>query len=49
MLGEAVNFVLSNLPIFLFAAAFAFAGVLKTPAHFTSRLLDWLLLLSVGV
>jgi len=49
MLGEAINFVLSNLPMFLFAAAFAFAGVLKTPARFTGRLLDWLLLLLVGV
>jgi hypothetical protein len=49
MLGEAISFVLSNLPGFLFVAALVLAGIFKRPEHFPARLLSWLLLLSVGV
>ena len=49
MLGEAIRFVLSNLPGFLFVAAFILASALRGPDFFPTRLLRWLLLLSVGV
>ena len=48
MIQSAIQFILSNLPAILFVAAFILAGVTKSPAHFPSRLLGWLLL-SVGI
>jgi hypothetical protein len=49
MMSEAIAFVLTHLPVLLFIAAFALALFMKRPARFAARLLDWLLLLSVGV
>ncbi len=49
MIGSAVAFVLGNLPVILFIAAFLVAWSRPGPAPLTERLLDWLLLLSVGV
>jgi hypothetical protein len=48
MTGTLIRLVLTNLPVLLFAAAFVVAGLLKQPTHFPTRLLNWLLLLSVG-
>jgi hypothetical protein len=49
MVGEAIKLTLSNLPGFLFAAAFILAWLTSSPDHFPTRLLRWLLLLSVGL
>jgi hypothetical protein len=49
LIAAAIGFVLSHLPAFLFVAAFIVAAVLKRPAYFPARLLDWMLLLAVGV
>jgi hypothetical protein len=49
MLVEAIRFALSHLPAILFVAALAVAVLVKRPARFSTRLLDWMLLLSVGV
>lgn len=49
MIKDAITFFLSNLPAFLFVGAIVAALVLKQPAYFPERLLNWLLLLSVGV
>lgn len=49
MVANAIAFVLSNIPGFMFAGAILAALVLKRPAYFPERLMDWLLLLSVGV
>jgi hypothetical protein len=49
MIVDAIRLVLTNLALILFVAAFVVAGLLKEPAHFPTRLLDWLLLLSVGI
>jgi hypothetical protein len=48
MIGDSIRLVLTNLPVFLFVAAFVLAVLLKRPAHFPTRLLNFLLLLSVG-
>jgi len=48
-MSEAIGFVLSHLAVLLFIAALALAFMLKRPADPAGRLLDWLLLLSVGV
>lgn len=48
MIQGAIQFILSNLPAILFVAAFVLAAVTKSPTHFPSRLLGWLLL-SVGI
>jgi hypothetical protein len=49
MIVDAIRLVLTNLSVLLFLAAFALAAVLRKPARFPTRLLDLLLLLSVGV
>ena len=49
MISETIRFVLTNLPVLLFISAFVLAFSMKRPASFAERLLDWLLLLSVGV
>ncbi|MEP9376782.1 DUF6790 family protein [Aquabacter sp. CN5-332] len=49
MIGDAIKFVLANLPALLFVAAFVVAAARKAPPSFATRLFDWLLLLSVGV
>ncbi len=48
MIRSAIEFVLSNLPAILFVGAFVLAAVTKSPTHFPSRLLGWLLL-SIGI
>jgi hypothetical protein len=49
MITQTLQFVFSNLAPILFVAAFVAAGICKQPEHFPTRLLSWLLLLSVGV
>ncbi len=49
MVVDTIRIVLSNLGVVLFVAAFVVAALLRQPAHFPTRLLEWLLLLSVGV
>ena len=49
MLANAIAFFLSNIPGFMFAGAILVALVLKNPTYFPERLMNWLLLLSVGV
>lgn len=41
---DDIKFVLSNVPAIMFAAAFFFAAITKSPREFSARLLDWLLL-----
>ena len=48
-MSEVIRFVLSQMPALLFIAALVLAFVLKRPADFAGRLLDWLLLLPVGL
>ena len=45
----AVRLVLSHIPVVMFVAALAAALLVKQPADFASRLLGFMLLLSVGV
>jgi hypothetical protein len=49
MVAGALTFFLSNIPGFMFAGAILAALTLKSPAYFPERLMNWLLLLSVGV
>ncbi len=49
MIVGAITFVLSNIPGIMFAGAILAALVLKSPAYAPERLMNWLLLLSVGV
>ena len=49
MIGAGIAYVLGNPPVFLFAAAILIAWARRGPGSFHARLLDWLLLLSVGV
>ena len=46
---EAIRFVLSNIPAIMFVSALLAAAFVKQPKHFSTRLLGWMLLLSVGV
>jgi len=46
---EAIRLVLSHVPVVMFLAALAAAFFVKTPSNFRSRLLGFMLLLSVGV
>jgi hypothetical protein len=48
MVGNAIEFVLSNLPAIMFVAAFVMTAVTASPTYFPARLLRWLLL-SVGI
>jgi hypothetical protein len=48
-MAEAVRFILSHIPVIMFVGAFAAAALHKSPANFSTRLLCWMLLLSVGV
>ena len=48
-MGQLIAFILSHLPIILFAAALLVAGLRRDGRSAPRRLLDWLLLLSVGV
>jgi hypothetical protein len=43
------HFSFQNIPGFMFAGAILAALVRKRPAYFPERLMNWLLLLSVGV
>lgn len=49
LIAAAIEFVLSHLPVLLFVTTFVVAAVLKQPGYYPARLLDWMLLLSVGV
>jgi hypothetical protein len=46
---EAIKFVLTHIPAIMFVAAFVVAASTSRPAGFSTRLLCWMLLLSVGV
>lgn len=46
---EAIRFVLSHIPAIMFIAALVAAAFVKQPKHFSTQLLGWMLLLSVGV
>ncbi len=46
---ETIAFVLRNLPVFLFVAALALAAAWRTGAPIADRLLNWILLLPIGV
>ena len=48
-LAEATRLVLSHIPAIMFVAALALAAFVKQPADFSTRLLCWMLLRSVGV
>jgi hypothetical protein len=48
-MAETIAFVLRNLPLFLFAAALVLAGLSRSGAPLPHRLLDWILLLPIGV
>jgi hypothetical protein len=48
-MAEAIRFVLSHIPAIMFVAASAAAVFYKSLAPFSTRLLCWMLLLSVGV
>ena len=49
MMAETIAFVLRNLPVFLFVAALIFAGLSRSGAPIADRLLNWILLLPIGV
>jgi hypothetical protein len=49
MMAETIAFVLRNLPVFLFVAALALAAAWRTGAPIADRLLNWILLLPIGV
>lgn len=49
MIGSGIAYVLGHLPVILFVAAFAMAWARRGAGSFQARLLDWLLLLAVGV
>jgi hypothetical protein len=48
-MAEAIPFVLRNLPLFLFLAALVFAWLSRSGAPLADRLLNWILLLPIGV
>ena len=48
-MAETIAFVLRNLPVFLFVAALALAAAWRTGAPIADRLLNWILLLPIGV
>jgi hypothetical protein len=49
MMAETIAFVLRNLPVLLFVAALVFAGLSRSRAPIADRLLNWILLLPIGV
>ncbi|QFY63397.1 hypothetical protein FZ934_24325 (plasmid) [Rhizobium grahamii] len=49
MIAQSIRFILTNLPMLLFAAATACATCSRSPEHWSRRYLSWLLLLAVGV
>jgi hypothetical protein len=48
-MAETIKFVLTHIPVIMFVAAFIVAALTNRPARFSTRLLCWMLLLSVGV
>jgi hypothetical protein len=48
-MAEIIKLILSHIPEIMFVAAILAALVVKRPTHLSSRLLAWMLLLSVGV
>ena len=49
MITNAITLFLSNIPGFMFVGAILAALVFNNPTYFPERLMNWLLLLSVGV
>jgi hypothetical protein len=49
IVAELIAFVLRNLPVFLFVAAFALAATVRTSTPAADRFLGWILLLPIGV
>jgi hypothetical protein len=49
MMAETIALVLRNLPVFLFVAALVIAGLSRSDAPIADRLLNWILLLPIGV
>jgi len=48
-MAEAIAFVLRNLPVLLFVAALVLAGLSRSRERMADRLLNWILLLPIGV
>ena len=48
-MAETIAFVLRNLPVLLFVAALVFAGLSRSREPMADRLLNWILLLPIGV
>jgi hypothetical protein len=48
-MADTIAFVLRNLPMFLFVAALVFAWLSRSSAPLADRLLNWILLLPLGV
>ena len=48
-MAETIAFVLRNSPVFLFVAALVFAWLSRSGAPLADRLLNWILLLPIGV
>jgi uncharacterized protein DUF6790 len=49
MMAEMIAFVLRNLPVFLFVAALALTAARRSGESSPERLLNWILLLPIGV
>ncbi len=49
MIADLIRLILENMPLILFVAAIAAALLLRHPGGLATRLLAWLLFLSVGV
>lgn len=49
MIGEAIGFVLRNLPALLLVAALLIATLLRSPEPVAQRFLSWILLLPIGI
>lgn len=49
MVEALIRFVLGNLTVLMFPAAFVAAALVRRSASYEARLLDWMLLLFVGV
>src|SRR5271156_11089 len=49
MIGQAIGFLLRNLPAVLFVAALVLAATRSTPDNTAERYLGWILLLPIGI
>lgn len=48
-MAEAIKLVLGNIPAIMFVVALAIACINRSPTYFPERLLNWMVLLGVGV